>query len=83
MTSIPVYKSYRFINKDPVIDELRTMFKDEKLDSPLGYKEIEQRGAAKSATYRNWFRGKTRRPQHATVMATAHALGYERKWVKK
>lgn len=82
MATINVYRTYSFRTKDPVIDELRTLFKDEGKLSKDGFKEIEARGAAKAATYRNWFNGSTRRPQNATVMATARALGYDRKWVK-
>lgn len=82
MATINVYKTYSFRTKDPVIDELRTMFKDEKLLHKAGFIEIEQRGAAKAATYNNWFNKGTRRPQNATVMATAHALGYDRQWIK-
>jgi hypothetical protein len=29
-----------------------------------------------------WFRGKTRRPQNATIEATGRALGFKRTWVK-
>lgn len=80
--AVPVYKTYRFSNKDPVIDEVRTLFKDEGFYSPAGYKEVEARGAAKAATYKGWFSGGTRRPQNATIEATARALGYQRKFVK-
>ena len=83
MATIRVYASYSFRTKDPVIDELRTLFKDEGLMHKDGFKEIHARGAATPSTYKSWFSGKCRRPQNATVMATAHALGYDRKWVKK
>jgi len=81
--SITIYKSYMFKNKDPVIDEMKTLFKDEGLLNSDGFEEIHARGAATAATYKKWFNGDTRRPQNASVMATAHALGYDRKWVKK
>lgn len=83
MATINIYKSYAFRTKDPVIDELRTMFQDAGLLNGKGYKEVHERGAATPGTYRKWFGGGTRRPSHPTVMATAHALGYERQWVKK
>jgi hypothetical protein len=82
MRGITVYTTYSFRHKDPVIDEMRTLFQKEGKLSKKGLVEVENRGAAKAATYKAWFNGKTRRPQNATIMATARALGYDRKWVK-
>lgn len=82
MAGIVVYKSYMFRNKDPVIDELRTVFKDEGLLNSKGFKAVQGRGAAKAGTYRNWFNGTTRRPQFASIQATAKALGYSYKLTK-
>lgn len=82
MSTINIYKTYAFKTKDPVIDELRTVFKDEKLLSNAGYKIVADRGAPKAGTYRNWFNGSTRRPQFASIQATAKALGYSYKLTK-
>ena len=59
MSTIQIYKSYSFITKDPVIDELRTILKDQSLLSGKGYEELSKRGACKPGTYRNWFNGTT------------------------
>lgn len=78
-SGIRVFKTYRFMDKDPVIDEMRTLVQREK----VSYKELDERGAAKAGTYTNWFTGNTRRPQFATIRATARALGHDYVLVKK
>lgn len=67
------YKSYNFVNKDPVIDKVRTMIEK----SGLTYQEIEDSSGVTSQTLRNWFGGETRRPQFATVAAVTAACGFE------
>jgi hypothetical protein len=73
-----VYDTYRFIDKDPVIDECRTAWKDS--GHRLSY--IGHVSRLSSATMSSWFNGKTKRPQNASVSAFMGALGYERRWVK-
>lgn len=86
-TALGVYKTYSFVNKDPIIDKLRTAFQDEAKDAGIKessvWKTVEEQGGPKAATFRNWFRGDTKRPQFAAVAATAIALGYEIDLVKK
>lgn len=77
-TAINVYKTYSFKEKDPCIDELRTIIADEE----VSYAEINQMSGVTTSTLYNWFSGPTKRPQHATVMAVARALGYDYKLVK-
>lgn len=71
MRTLNLYKSYSFIDKDPVIDVLRTIVKD----SEKSYLQIEIASGVKAQTMRNWFGGKTKRPQFATVAAVARGLG--------
>ncbi len=66
------YKAYSFIDKDPIIDVLRTI----KRESLMKDSEIHSEGGPAIATLRNWFNGKTRRPQFATVAAAAVAMGH-------
>jgi DNA-binding phage protein len=66
-----IYKSYNFQDKDPIIDELRTVV------GHTTYKQIEEDSGVTSQTLRAWFGGKTRRPQAATVNAVLRALGYK------
>ena len=67
------YKSYSFIDKDPIIDEVRTMVND----SGANYKWIEDHSGVTSNTLHAWFNGKTKKPQAATLNAVARALGYK------
>jgi hypothetical protein len=60
-----LYRSYNFTTKDPVIDRVRTIVKDE----GLSYSEIHIISGVAAATMHNWFEGETRRPQYATVAA--------------
>jgi transcriptional regulator with XRE-family HTH domain len=79
MRSLGVYKSYNFKNKDPAIDELRTVVKDE----GVSYQQISDASGVSSGTMYNWFHGATRRPQHASIMAVARAMGYDYQLVKE
>lgn len=69
------YKTYSFIDKDPVIDALRTQLTRRKVT----IKDLSYATGVSPTTIRNWFYGETRRPQHATVKAVAIALGFEYK----
>ena len=67
------YKAYNFIDKDPIIDIIRTI----KRDAHVSDAQIANMGGPTAGTLRNWFGGKTRRPQFATVAAAASAMGVE------
>jgi hypothetical protein len=67
------YKSYNFVDKDPIIDEIRAIYEN----SGASYKWIEQESGVTSTTLSNWFSGPTKRPQAATVNAVLRALGYK------
>ena len=71
MTTINIYKTYNFVNKDPVIDKLRTRMQD----TGTTYKQIHEKSNVSKACLAGWFQGKTRRPQHATIVAVARAMG--------
>ena len=76
--TIAVYKSYSFKDKDPVIDEMRSLVEREK----KSYQEIHEISGVSVSTLAGWFHGKTRRPQSATVEAVGRALGYQRRWMR-
>jgi hypothetical protein len=67
------YKSYNFTEKDPIIDEIRTVVQG----SGATYKHIEEQSGVCAVTLRNWFDGKTRKPQAATINAVLRSLGYK------
>jgi hypothetical protein len=81
---LKLYASYMFRDKDPAIDEFRTVMQDAYGDK-LGYKEmadVEEAGGPTAQTIHNWFFGTTKRPQNATIEAAGRALGMKRVWVK-
>ncbi len=77
--TLRLYKSYNFVDKDPVIDKMRTIIKKEGLTNA----EIHSKSGVSENTLYNWFDGKTRRPQYATVMAVVRSMGYVQQFVKR
>ena len=67
------YKSYSFVDKDPIIDEIRTIVGA----SGASYKWIEDESGVTQTTLYAWFGGKTKKPQAATINAVLRALGYK------
>ena len=67
------YKSYNFVDKDPIIDEIRSVIKQENAT----YEYIHTLSGVSTSTLVAWFDGTTRRPQAATVNAVLHSLGYQ------
>lgn len=65
------YRSYSFIDKDPIIDSLRTAVSSSK----KSYRELHEESDVSVSTIRGWFHGSTRRPQFATVAAVLRATG--------
>jgi transcriptional regulator with XRE-family HTH domain len=71
--TISQYISYGFKEKDPIIDRMRTLIADE----GVTYDDVHIKSGVAVSTLHNWFLGKTRRPQFATIMAVARGLGYD------
>jgi hypothetical protein len=67
------YKSYSFLDKDPIIDEIRTVIKE----CGVSHKWIEEESGVTAVTLRAWFYGETKKPQAATINAVARSLGYK------
>jgi hypothetical protein len=65
------YLTYRFIDKDPVIDVLRTAQQDANIKPG----KIATASGVSPSTIHGWFYGKTRKPQFATVVAVARSIG--------
>jgi len=79
-----LYSSYMFREKDPEIDELRTL-----IETNYGEKvrynhltKIERGGGPSASCMANWFFGKTKRPSNPTMEAAGRAMGFRRKWTK-
>lgn len=84
-SSMRVYKSYLFKDKEPVIDMTRTLFEDffgRRIDGKM-LAEIEKSGGPTTGCMRGWFFGETKRPKNETIEASGRAIGYERVWVKQ
>ncbi len=81
MADLKVYRTYRFIDKDPVIDEIRTLVQDEGLMKKLEI--VHQLSGVSTATLDNWFNGDTKSPQNRTICAVTSALGYKRAWQRE
>lgn len=67
------YKSYSFTEKDPIIDEIRTVYER----SGANYVWVHEHSGVSTATLTGWFTGATKKPQAATVNAVLRALGYK------
>jgi len=79
---MPIYKSYVFKTKDPVIDELRTLAEQHFGKRVTGnmLSEISKDGGPTASCMRGWFFGATKRPQNPTIEAAGRAMGYQRVW---
>jgi hypothetical protein len=67
------YKSYNFVDKDPIIDEIRTVYQE----SGVNYQWIHDNAGVTPQTLANWFSGRTKKPQAATINAVLRAMGYK------
>ena len=67
------YKSYSFVDKDPIIDYIRTIINDSKLT----LKTIAEESGVRQQTISNWLYGDTKAPQAATINAVLRALSYK------
>ena len=78
---ITSYTTYRFKDKDPMIDKLRTVCQDafpQVMDKrKIRYQAIADECGISVSTLYNWFEGETRRPQFASLCAVARACGYD------
>ena len=78
MGTMRMYKSYNFVDKDLVIDIVRTAIQD----CGLTYREVSELSDVSEGTLVSWFHGKTKRPQYCTVLAVMRGIGMEQRWVK-
>jgi transcriptional regulator with XRE-family HTH domain len=67
------YKSYNFVDKDPIIDYIRTVIRD----SGMKLKNISLESGVSYYTINSWLYGKTKRPQAASINAVLRACNYQ------
>ena len=72
------YKTYSFIDKDPIIDYVRTAIAD--YDKSL--KHLSNESGVSTVTIRNWLYGTTKRPQAASLNAVLRSCFYKLSIVK-
>jgi len=80
--ALKLYKSYTFRDKDPAIDEFRTLV-EKHFGRPVSNRELKQiteDGGPSTGAMHSWFFGTTRRPQNPTLEAAGRAMGYRRVW---
>lgn len=76
------YRTYRYQEKNPVIDKMRTIAQDEGMYSKKQRGMLAALSGVARATYDGWWDGDTKNPQHHTAMAFITSLGYEEQFVK-
>lgn len=74
---VKLYKTYDY-QYDPAIEQVLELLDD----SSMKRSQASDLSGVSTSTIRNWSKGKTRRPQNATIEAVGRAAGYGRKWVK-
>ena len=67
------YKSYSFVDKDPMIDYIRTIIHE----SGETLTKISENSGVNANTISKWLYGETRQPRAASINAVLRALGYK------
>lgn len=80
MAEFRSYRTYRYIQKNPVIDKVRTVLQDEGLFKNL--RVVHEISGVAVATLDNWFHGDTKNPFHSTIAAVMSSVGYEETFQK-
>jgi hypothetical protein len=80
MADLRVLRTYRYIDKNPVIDKMRTVLQDEGLFKKLNL--VHELSGISASCLHGLFHGDTRNPQHRTVAGVMSALGYEEQFIK-
>jgi hypothetical protein len=76
---VHVLRHYAFIDKDPVIDKMRTLMAEEGVSE---YHAALMAGLS-PGTVKNWISGPTRRPQFASIVSQTRALGYDMEFKRR
>jgi hypothetical protein len=73
-------RTYRFTEKDPVCGEIMNMVDEAGLKGKQHIGTIATLATKAHGTIEGILYGDTKRPQNATIMSIATALGFERTW---
>jgi hypothetical protein len=82
MADLRILRTYRYIDKNPVIDVMRTALQD----VGIGVEKKRLRIAAEisglsHSCLEGLFHGETRNPQHRTVYGLMSSIGFKETWV--
>jgi hypothetical protein len=80
MADMRVLRTYRYTDKNPVIDKMRTVLQDEGLFKHLTI--VHEISGISTSCLHALFHGATRNPQHRTVAGVMTSLGYEEQFIK-
>lgn len=72
---------YRFIDKDPIIDVIRTAMQRKGNNSPEQIQRVAYDAGIHPGTLNNWLNGDTRRPLSLTTRFVLEALGVTIKYI--
>lgn len=78
------YNAYNFRDKDPQIDELRTLL-EQKYGRRVDYSMLQDtrdEGGPSVGCMAGWFFKDTRSPKNDTLESAGRANGFRRKWVR-
>jgi hypothetical protein len=77
--SMGMYSTYSFVDKDPIIDVLRTAIQDEAAVRGMSFnlmcKMLAETAGCGPSTLHGWFAGKTRMPKFAVLNSIFVQLG--------
>jgi len=68
-------RPYHYIDKNPVIDKVRTMLQDVGLINKLGI--VANLSTMNKATFEGWFDGDVKDPRHSSIARVTESVGYE------
>lgn len=73
MAKIGLFKTYHFVDHDPIIDKVDTILDDE----GTSLTDAAHDSGVSRSTLVNWRKRKTKRPQYATIAAVVRSQGYD------
>lgn len=79
MRTFKPYRTYKFSGQDPIVAKIKHVVSE----SGETNVQINKMSGVSAQTLGLWFKGKTRRPQFATLNAVARALGYDLTLLKR
>lgn len=80
MARTRILRPYHFVDKNPIIDVMRSAVKEQGLIKKLDI--VADLASLSRSTPKGWFDGEVRDPRHSSIMAVMLSLGYTNEWRK-